>query len=166
MNLAGEIKQAYRKGDILFRLIYINIALFVLIGLGFVFYRLFTPGITLTELRIFYSDHVVKYLMVPSRPDESAFPSLDADHLYVHAFQLHAYFVQYADPVLVWQDISAILDRSPAIDDLPDWRLGRCVPVSYLPEQLSRPATPAWHLHAGCLGSHHGHRNRHFGICP
>ena len=36
MNLAGEIKQAFRKGDILFRLIYINIAVFVLVGLGFV----------------------------------------------------------------------------------------------------------------------------------
>jgi membrane associated rhomboid family serine protease len=70
MNLADEIKQAYHKGDILFRIIYINIAIFVLIGLGFVFYRLFTPGITLTELQYLYTDHVLKYLEVPSRPDE------------------------------------------------------------------------------------------------
>lgn len=70
MNLAAEIKQAYLKGDILFRLIYINIAIFVLIGLGFVLYRLFTPGITLNDLRFVYTDRVLKYLMVPSRPDE------------------------------------------------------------------------------------------------
>jgi membrane associated rhomboid family serine protease len=70
MNLADEIKQAYRKGDILFRLIYINIALFVLIRLGFVFYRLFTSGVSLTGLQIFYTDNVLKYIQVPSRLDE------------------------------------------------------------------------------------------------
>ncbi len=34
MNLAAEIKQAYRKGDILFRLIFVNIAVFVLARTG------------------------------------------------------------------------------------------------------------------------------------
>ncbi len=93
MNLAGEIKQAYRKGDILFRLIYINIAIFVLIGLGFVFYRLFTPGVTLTELRSFYSDTVLKYLMVPSRPDELlSRPWTLVTYMFTHFSFLHILF--------------------------------------------------------------------------
>jgi membrane associated rhomboid family serine protease len=70
MNVVNEMKLAYRRGDNLFRIIYINIAVFVLVGLGFVFYRLFTPGLTLNDLRFIYSDRILKYLMVPSRPAE------------------------------------------------------------------------------------------------
>ncbi len=93
MNLAAEIKQAYRKGDILFRLIYINIAVFVLLGLGFVFYRLFTSGISLPELRILYSDYVLKYLMVPSRPDELlARPWTLVTYMFTHFNFMHILF--------------------------------------------------------------------------
>jgi membrane associated rhomboid family serine protease len=70
MNLADEIKQSFRKGDILIRLIYVNTAVFLIVGLAFVFYRLFTPGIGLDELRALYSDNILKYLMVPSLPVE------------------------------------------------------------------------------------------------
>jgi membrane associated rhomboid family serine protease len=70
MNLADEIKLSFRRGDVLFRLIYINVAIFILAGLAFVFYRLFTPGISLDELRAIYSDRILKYLMVPSLPSQ------------------------------------------------------------------------------------------------
>jgi membrane associated rhomboid family serine protease len=66
MNLADEIKLSFRKGDILTRLIYINVAIFILAGLGLVFFRLYIPGIGLDELRLVYTDRVLNYLMVPS----------------------------------------------------------------------------------------------------
>ena len=93
MNLAGEIKQAYRKGDVLFRLIYINVVLFILIRLGFVFYRLFTSGVSLTELQIFYTDNVMKYLEVPSRLDELlARPWTVITYMFAHFSFMHILF--------------------------------------------------------------------------
>ena len=70
MNLVDEIKISLRKGNILYRLIFINVALFVALGMWFVFIRLFTPGISLGGLRAVFSDNVLKYLMVPSLPGE------------------------------------------------------------------------------------------------
>jgi membrane associated rhomboid family serine protease len=70
MNMVDEIKLSLRKGNMLYRLIFINVAIFVALGLLFVIFRLFTPGITLNALRTNYSDTVLKYLMVPSIPGE------------------------------------------------------------------------------------------------
>lgn len=70
MNLADEIKISLRKGNILYRLIFINVALFVILSIWFVILRLFTPGISLDGLRTVFSDRVLKYLMVPSLPSE------------------------------------------------------------------------------------------------
>ncbi len=89
MNLAGEIKQAYRKGDILFRLIFINIALFILIRLGFVVYRLAIPGVT----QDFFTDTILKYLMVPSRPDELLMrPWTLVTYMFTHFGFMHILF--------------------------------------------------------------------------
>lgn len=68
MNLLDEIKLSFRQGNVLYRLIFINVVLFVTLGLVFVFLRLFTPGISLGALRNDFSNTVLKYLMVPSRP--------------------------------------------------------------------------------------------------
>lgn len=68
MNLVNEIKNSFRKGNILYRLIFINVAVFVILGIWFVILRLFTQGIPLAELRELFSDRVLKYLMVPSLP--------------------------------------------------------------------------------------------------
>jgi membrane associated rhomboid family serine protease len=70
MALLDEIKKSYKNGGALFRLIYINVAVFVVVGFLFVLYRLFTPGISLTELRSLYNDKFLTYLMVPSLPGE------------------------------------------------------------------------------------------------
>lgn len=68
MNLVDEIRQSFREGGVLTRLIYINIAVFVLVGLGFLVYRLATPQISLASLQDMYTMEVLKYLMVPSIP--------------------------------------------------------------------------------------------------
>lgn len=70
MSVLDEIKTTFRKGNILYRLIFINVAVFVLLGLMFVLLRLFTPGSTLAGLRIMFNDTVLKNLMVPSVPGE------------------------------------------------------------------------------------------------
>ena len=46
MNMIDEIRMSFGKGNILFKLIFINIVVFVAAGLVFVFMRLFTPGIS------------------------------------------------------------------------------------------------------------------------
>jgi len=93
MNLIKEMKLAYRRGDILFRIIYINIAVFVLARLGFVLYRLYTPGLTLAELHYLYDTHVMKYVMVPSlTPELLKRPWTIITYMFTHFDFLHILF--------------------------------------------------------------------------
>jgi|WetSurMetagenome_2_1015567.scaffolds.fasta_scaffold77963_1 membrane associated rhomboid family serine protease len=93
MNLVDEIKLSFRKGDILFRLIYVNVGVFILAGLAFVFYRLFTPGIGLAELRNLYSENILKYLMVPSLPRDLLYrPWTLVTYMFTHFNLLHILF--------------------------------------------------------------------------
>jgi membrane associated rhomboid family serine protease len=70
MSMMDEIKRSFHTSNILYRLIFVNVAIFVALGLLFVIIRLFTPGITLFSLRGVFNDTVLKYLMVPSAPGE------------------------------------------------------------------------------------------------
>ena len=70
MSLVNEIKNSLRKGNIVYRLIFVNVAVFVLLGIWFVMLRLFTPGVSLPSLRISFNDRILQYLMVPSLPGE------------------------------------------------------------------------------------------------
>ena len=93
MNLADEIKLSFRKGNTLFRLIYINVGIFVLAGLIFVFYRLFTPGISLDALRANYTGNILKYLMVPSVPGDLLHrPWTLITYMFTHFNFLHILF--------------------------------------------------------------------------
>jgi membrane associated rhomboid family serine protease len=68
MSMMDEIRHAIRKGDIVYRLILINVIVFVVIGLLFVMLRLFTPGMSLPELRMAFDDKVLNYITVPYLP--------------------------------------------------------------------------------------------------
>ncbi len=93
MNMVDEIKLSFRKGNILYRLIFINVAVFVLLGLIFVVLRLFTPGTSLGDLRACYSDAFLKYLMVPSVPGELlARPWTVITYMFTHFNFLHILF--------------------------------------------------------------------------
>lgn len=70
MNLVDEIKTSLRKGNVLYRLIFINVTVFVILGVWFVIIRLFTPGVSLQGLRMSFSESVLEYLMIPSLPRE------------------------------------------------------------------------------------------------
>ena len=93
MNIADEIKLAFRQGTTLFRLISINVALFVALGLVFVGMRLFTPGVALAELQNRFSDSVMKYFMVPSLPQELLLrPWTVITYMFTHFNFLHILF--------------------------------------------------------------------------
>jgi membrane associated rhomboid family serine protease len=93
MNLVDEIKQSFREGGVLTRLIYINIAVFVVTGLVFVVYRLVTPDITLAALQDSYTRNVLKYLMVPSLPRELLMrPWTVVTYMFTHFNFLHVLF--------------------------------------------------------------------------
>lgn len=93
MNMIDEIKLSFRQGNILYRLIFINIAVFVALGLVFVILRLFTPGISLSALQAQFSDTVLKYLMVPSTPGELLKrPWTVITYMFTHFNLLHVLF--------------------------------------------------------------------------
>ncbi len=70
MNILEEIKLSFRKGNIVTRLIYINLAVFIILNLVFVVFRLSISGMTPDGIRIIYHEKVMQYLMVPSLPAE------------------------------------------------------------------------------------------------
>ncbi|MBN2813007.1 MAG: rhomboid family intramembrane serine protease [Bacteroidales bacterium] len=70
MNVFDDIRNSLRRGNILYRLIFVNILVFLVLGIFLVLLRLFTPGSSLAEIRIDFHNNVLKYLMVPSLPRE------------------------------------------------------------------------------------------------
>jgi membrane associated rhomboid family serine protease len=93
MNMVDEIKTSFKKGNIVYRLIFINVAIFVVFGVWFVILRLFTPGVSLTSLRGLFNDTVLKYLMVPSLPRELLFrPWSIFTYMFTHYNLLHILF--------------------------------------------------------------------------
>ena len=93
MNLFEEIGQSFRRGSVLTRLIYINIAVFVAAGLGFVIFRLATPRVSLSSLQDLYNLQVMKYLMVPSLPGQLLLrPWTLVTYMFTHFNFLHLLF--------------------------------------------------------------------------
>jgi membrane associated rhomboid family serine protease len=93
MSLVDEIKLSFRQGSVLNRLIFINIGIFIALGLLFVVLRLFTPGTTLVALKFQFHDSVLKYLMVPSLPGELLFrPWTMITYMFTHFNLWHILF--------------------------------------------------------------------------
>ena len=68
MTIFEEIKTSFRHGNMLTRLIYINVGIFIAVGLLYVGFRLFTPGSTLAELKGIFNQKVMQYLMLSAEP--------------------------------------------------------------------------------------------------
>lgn len=93
MNLADEIKNSFRKGSVLYKLIFINVAVFLVLGIWLVLIRLFTPGASLESLRYKFNESVVSYLMVPSLPRELLFkPWTVLTYMFTHTNLWHILF--------------------------------------------------------------------------
>lgn len=66
-NIVDEIKESFRKGSILTKLIYINLSIFLVVKIAFVFFMLFTSGqIPLGNKEAVFDGDYLVYLMVPS----------------------------------------------------------------------------------------------------
>lgn len=66
-TIIDEIKESFRKGSILTKLIYINLGIFIIVNLVFVIYTLFTAGqIPLGDKKAVFENEYLTYMMVPS----------------------------------------------------------------------------------------------------
>lgn len=71
-----NLKRMFQSGNILSKLIYINVGLFILIRLASVLFMLFNvQGVPFLQ-----------YLQLPASPGTFALPSVDVIYLYVHSF--------------------------------------------------------------------------------
>ena len=66
MDIVAEIKESFKRGNTLIKLIYINLAVFVVAKLGFVFYLIFFPNNAGVSKLGAYYDHVLSYVMLQS----------------------------------------------------------------------------------------------------
>jgi membrane associated rhomboid family serine protease len=66
-TIADEIKQSFKEGSSLTKLIYINLGVFLVVKLLFVFYFLFSPSLGGIQSKgVYFQDNVLKFLMVPA----------------------------------------------------------------------------------------------------
>jgi membrane associated rhomboid family serine protease len=93
MTILEEIKDSFRHGNMVTRLIYINISLFVIVGLLYVGFRIFTPATTLADLKSLYYDKVMQYLMLSAEPSKLITrPWTLITSMFVHQNLLHLIF--------------------------------------------------------------------------
>jgi membrane associated rhomboid family serine protease len=93
MTIIEEIKASFRHGNMLTRLIYINIGVFVIIGLLFVGFRIFTPSTTLADLKGLFNQKVMQYLMLSAEPSKLITrPWTLITYMFVHQNLLHILF--------------------------------------------------------------------------
>ena len=93
MTIIEEIKASFRHGNMLTRLIYINIGLFVIIGLLYVGFRIFIPASTLADLKVLFYQKVMQYLMLSAEPSKLITrPWTLFTYMFVHQNLLHILF--------------------------------------------------------------------------
>jgi membrane associated rhomboid family serine protease len=93
MTMFEEIKASFRNGTMLIRLIYINLAIFVGVGLLYVGFRIFTPGATLADLKGVFNQKVMQYLMLSADPLKLITrPWTLITYMFVHQNVLHILF--------------------------------------------------------------------------
>lgn len=91
-----EIRDSFRKGSTLTKLIYINLGVFVAVKLVFMFYFLFTPatlslpGVTKSDM---FTDDILKYVMTPSDLKLLMYrPWTLISYMFLHEGFLHIFF--------------------------------------------------------------------------
>jgi len=94
MAIWDEIKNSFRRGTILTKLIYINLTVFLAVNIGYVFYALFnTLGDSTGDLRYYFMENWISYLMVPASLSELILkPWTLATYMFLHFSFLHILF--------------------------------------------------------------------------
>ena len=114
MGIWDDIKNTFRHGSSLTRLIYINIAVFILITISAVVGFLMNNPET--------SDKILNLFSVPSSLKALILrPWTIITYMFVHK-DILAYSVQYAMAVLVWHYLPGIPGSEKACGCLSSWR--------------------------------------------
>ncbi len=93
MNILDEIRMSFRRGNMLVRLVFFNTGIFVVIGIIYVLFRLFSPGITLTDLNGIFYQKLMQYLSLPADPAKLIFrPWTIVTYMFVHQNLWHILF--------------------------------------------------------------------------
>lgn len=93
-TIADEIKASFRKGTAVVKLIYINLAVFVIIKLLFVIFFLFTPALSeVTGKGAFFQEKYLTYLMLQANLEKLLFrPWTIITYMFLHFDFLHILF--------------------------------------------------------------------------
>jgi len=94
MAIWEEIKVSFRRGTILTKLIYINLAVFLAVNITYVFYALFNaPGGSGGDLRYYFMENWISYLMVPASLSKLILkPWTLITYMFLHFSFLHILF--------------------------------------------------------------------------
>jgi membrane associated rhomboid family serine protease len=93
MTIIDEIKASFRHGNMVTRLIYINVGIFVIVNLLYLGFRIFTPASTLADLKGLFYQKVMQYLMLSAEPSKLITrPWTLFTYMFVHQNFLHIVF--------------------------------------------------------------------------
>jgi len=94
MDIWQEIKTSFRRGTILTKLIYINLAIFLAVNIAYVFYALFSAaGVSSGDMRSSFMQQWITYLMVPASIDKLILkPWTLVTYMFLHFNFLHILF--------------------------------------------------------------------------
>jgi membrane associated rhomboid family serine protease len=93
-TLADEIKVSFKNGSALTRLIYINLGVFLVVKIVYVFFFLFSPSVGDLQARGMYFQHnILKFLMLPASPELLLYrPWSLISYMFLHFQFLHILF--------------------------------------------------------------------------
>lgn len=93
-SIADEIKASFRRGTAVVKLIYLNLAIFVLIKLLFVLFFLFTPSVEgMMSKGAYFQDNYLTYLMLQANLGKLLFrPWTVITYMFLHFDFLHILF--------------------------------------------------------------------------
>lgn len=93
-TIADEIKASFKNGTAVVKLIYINLAVFVIIKLFFVFFFLFTPALNgITGKGAFFQDNYLTYLMLQANLEKLIYrPWTVITYMFLHFDFIHILF--------------------------------------------------------------------------
>ncbi len=92
-TITDEIKESFRQGTALVKLIYINLAIFLLVKIVYVFFFLFISSSDVQFKAIFFQVRYLKYLMLPADLSELLYrPWSMISYMFLHWDFLHILF--------------------------------------------------------------------------
>jgi len=92
-SITDEIKESFRRGTALLKLIYINLAVFLIVKIAFVFFFLFISSSDVQFKAIYFQARYLKYLILPANLSELVYrPWTLITYMFLHWDFLHILF--------------------------------------------------------------------------